>query len=172
MWVCVSVGLASGLIIRRGKNCNVGIFSYFAWCYYSLSFTSSCPWRPWPHFKVTGVSNSFNWKFYVLNLFSTNFIWLLSTSSRSWIYHLFWWSHIFQGDNGHIFSFGGKKINVGFFSDTIKTRSFKLCMIKTFLGVYIVILGLMILTLFQLIQDHKCVRNINCNLSVSDSCPL
>ena len=55
--------------------------------------------------------------------------------------------------------------NVGFFPDTIKARSFNLCMVITLLGVYIVILGLMILTLFQ---DHSCTRNINCKLEVLD----
>ena len=39
----------------------------FAWWYYTLSFT--CSWLfQWPrfYFKVTAVSNSFNWKCYVL----------------------------------------------------------------------------------------------------------
>ena len=36
---------------------------------------------------------------------SWNFIGLLSMSSRSWIYHLFWWLHVFSGDNWHIYSF-------------------------------------------------------------------
>ena len=53
--------------------------------------------------------------------------------------------------------------NVGFFPDTIKARSFNLCMVITLLGVYIVILGLIILTLFQ---GHSCTRNINCKLEV------
>ena len=48
-------------------------------------------------------------------------------------------------------------------------RSFKLCMIITMLRVYIFILGLMTLTMFQ---DHRCIRNINHKLSVLDSCPL
>ena len=54
-----------------------------------------------------------------------------------------------------------KKCNIGFFLDTIKTISFKLFMIMTLIGSYIVILGLMTLTLFQ---GHWCVRNINCKL--------
>ena len=36
-------------------------------------------------------------------------------------------------------------------------------MVIALLGVYIVILGLMILTLFQ---GHRCVRNVNCKLCV------
>ena len=62
-----------------------------------------------------------------------------------------------------------KTCNVDFFLNTIKARSFKCCMIITLFGVYIVILGLMNLTLFQ---GHKCVRNLNCNLGVLDSCPV
>ena len=45
---------------------------------------------PWHYFKVTGVSNSFNWKFCVLIWLCWQFIGLLSTSSRLWKYHLFW----------------------------------------------------------------------------------
>ena len=45
---------------------------------------------------------------------------------------------------------------------------FKLCIIITFLGVYIFIVGLITLTLFQ---GHVCVRNINCKLLVLDSSP-
>ena len=39
----------------------------------------------------------------------------------------------------------------------------------TLLGPYIVMVGLMMLTLFQ---GHRCVRNINCRLPGLDSCPL
>ena len=104
---------------------------------------------------------SFNWKFYVLTWLSWDFIGLLSTSSRSWMCNLFWHSHIFKGDNWLISSF--EKNYVCFFSDTLKARSFKLCMIMTVLGVYIVILGFMALTLFSY---HRCIRSINCKLSV------
>ena len=41
--------------------------------------------------------------------------------------------------------------------------------LSTFLGVDIVILGLMTLTLFQ---GHRCVRNINCKPRVLDCCLL
>ena len=51
----------------------------------------------------------------------------------------------------------------------VKERSFKLRMIITLLGVYIVILDLITLTLFQ---GQRCVRNITCKLHVLDCCPL
>ena len=63
--------------------------------------------------------------------------------------------------------FWGKNLSVGFFSDVIKVRSFKLCVVITLLGVCIVISGLM--TLFQ---GHMFIRNINCKLHVLDFCPL
>ena len=52
-----------------------------------------------------------------------------------------------------------KNLNIGLFSNIIKVRPFKLCIVITLLGVYIVILGLMTLTLFQ---GHMCVRHIIC----------
>ena len=58
---------------------------------------------------------------------------------------------------------------LAFFLDTIKARSLKLYMIITLVEVYIVILGLMTLTLFQ---GHVCVRNINCKSLVLDSLAL
>ena len=63
------------------------------------------------------------------------------------------------------------KKNIGFFSYTIVARSFKLCMIIfiTLLEVYIVIQGLMTVTLFQ---GHRCVRNTKCKFHVLDFCPL
>ena len=60
-------------------------------------------------------------------------------------------------------------LNLAFSSDTIKARSFKLCMIIALLWVYIFIEGLMTLALFQ---GHRCVRNINSKLHVWDSCPV
>ena len=62
-----------------------------------------------------------------------------------------------------------KNVNVGFSVEIINSRSFKLCMIMTLLGVYIAIVGLMTLTLFQ---GHRCVRNINCKLRFFYSCSL
>ena len=59
--------------------------------------------------------------------------------------------------------------NVGYFLDNIKVRSFKLCMIVTLLGVFVAVLGLMTLILFQ---DHRGVRNIIYKLCIMDFCPL
>ena len=88
--------------------------------------------------------------------------WIMNTQ-------LFLFLHMLKEDNWHdIFSFEKKKI-VGFLSDSITARSFKLCMVITVLGVYIVIVNLMTLTLFQ---GHTCVRNINCKMLVLDSYPL
>ena len=56
-----------------------------------------------------------------------------------------------------------KTFNIGVFSDTIKAKSFKLCIIITLLGVYIVFQGLMTLTLYQ---GHRSVRNISYTLRV------
>ena len=51
----------------------------FAWWYYLLSFICSDHFEwPWPYFKVTAVSNSFNWKFCILIWLSSNFVGLLS----------------------------------------------------------------------------------------------
>ena len=82
-------------------------------------------------------------------------------SSRSWIFHYFWFSHIFKGDNCHIYLLVYKTSNFGFFWDIIEVRSFKLCMVMTLLGIYVVNLHLMTLTLFQ---GHRCVRNVTCKL--------
>ena len=46
--------------------------------------------------------------FYVHIWLSWNFVGLLSTSSRWGIYHYFWLSHIFKGDNWHISMFEKK----------------------------------------------------------------
>ena len=72
---------------------------------------------------------------------------------------------MFKGD---ISLFEEKLLTLDFL-DTIEARSFKLCMIITLLGVYIVIVGLMTLTLFQ---GHLRIRNINCKFHVLDSCPV
>ena len=71
--------------------------------------------------------------------------------------------HVFKEGNWHIYSFE-KKINVGFFSDTLKVRSFKFCMIITLIGVFIVILGLMILTLNQALlhKFKEIMHNVIC----------
>ena len=53
----------------------------FAWWYYSFSCSYHFQW-PWPCSEGTTMSNSFNWKFYVLILLSWSFIGLLSKSRR------------------------------------------------------------------------------------------
>ena len=59
--------------------------------------------------------SSFNWKIYVLQL-SWNFVGLLITSSRSWMYHYFClFLHMFKNDNWHISLFE-KKMWPFFFS--------------------------------------------------------
>ena len=143
--------------------------SNFAWWYNSLSFTHSYHFQ-WPrlHLNVTAVSNGFNWKFYVLIRLGWNFVQLLIMSSRSWICTVLSFAHV-QGRLLTIFLFEKKSFIIRFFSDIIKARFFKLCLIITLLGVYIVIVGLMTLTLFQ---GHWCVTNINCKFRVLDSCPL
>ena len=52
-----------------------------------------------------------------------------------------------------------KKKMLAFSQTLFEALSFKLCVVITLLRVYIVMLGLMTLTLFQ---GHRCVRNINC----------
>ena len=112
----INVGPADWLASRLSlcnKNFNVAIF----WDTINMINVKLCtmivlielyPFTPLSvtlivfHFYVTAVSNSFNCKFYVLFQWSWNFVQLLTTSSRSWIYHYFWVSHIFKGDNWHI----------------------------------------------------------------------
>ena len=78
-------------------------------------------------------------------------------------------SHTCSREIIDIFSWLEKSFNIAFSFNTVKLRSFKLCMIIILLAVYIVILALMTLTLFQ---GHRFVRNINCKLHVLDSFPL
>ena len=56
---------------------------------------------------------------------------------------------------------------VGFFTDTVEVRLFKLITV-ILLWVYQFILGLMTLTSFE---GHRCVRIINCKIVFLDSCP-
>ena len=76
------------------------------------------------------------------------------TSSRSWLYYLYdmctHWREITDQ-----FPLLKKTVKIGLFSDTIKTSSFKVCIIITLHWVYIVILSLMTLSLFQ---GHRCVE--------------
>ena len=97
--------------------------SNFAWWYLVVLIELNLPihglFTDWWYFKVTAVSNSFNWKFYVLIWLSLNFVWLLIASVRSWISNFYWFLLIFKGDYQHISSFDKKKptFNVCFFSD-------------------------------------------------------
>ena len=86
------------------------------------------------YFKVTAVSNNFNWKFYVLIWLSWNFVWLLTVLIRLWIYHYFF--VLFFGctcsrEINDIFPRLEKNFNIGFFSDTIQARLYKFCLILT-----------------------------------------
>ena len=72
---------------------------------------------------------------------------------------------MFRGGNSHISS-SVKKLEPCFFLDNVIARSLKLCKIIALLGVYIFVVCLMILTLFQ---GNRCVRNLNCELYVLDS---
>ena len=124
---------------------------------------------PWLYFKVTAVSDSLYWEFYVLIQLCWNFEWLLITSSRSWAHLCFLFLRVFKGGSRHIalYKENHTHFNIDFFSDTVKARSFKLCLIITLLEVYIFIVGLMTLTLFQ---GRRSIRNINCKFCFQDSC--
>ena len=88
------------IVVRHGQNFNVVIFLDTIHVMnvelYMMVLLSQ--W-PWPYFKVTGVSNGFNWKFYVLMQSGWNFVELLSTSRRSWLYKPFLMVTHMQGDN-------------------------------------------------------------------------
>ena len=126
----ICVGPAGWMIVQYGKNFHVAIFSdtitvinvklcmmaLHTELYLSYQFQS-----PWLCFKVTAVSNNFNWKFYDVTWVSWNFIGLLSGSSISWMYRHFWGVNIFKEDNWHIPSF--EENFVEFFFHTIKAKS-------------------------------------------------
>ena len=104
--------------------------SNYAWWYCSFSFSCSNHFQwPWPYLGHS-VSNSLNWKMYVLIQLNWNSVGLFSMSSRPWIHHfllLFSFStfaNILKRDNWHISSFE-KKNYIGFLSDTIKSKIFQ-----------------------------------------------
>ena len=68
--------------------------SNFAW-WYSLSFPCAYHFQ-WPglYFKVTSVSNNFNWKFEYSYLTNMKLRTTIISSTRSWIYHYFWLSRV------------------------------------------------------------------------------
>ena len=140
--------LASQQIVRMWRKLSHRNFLRLYKCkkYQTLTSGSSTPFALPVHTTFSDleyisrsqVSNSFDWKFYVLIRLSLNFLQLLVMSSRSWIYQYFLFLHMCKEENGHISLFE-QNFNVPFFSDTIKARSFKLCLIITLLGVYIFI---------------------------------
>ena len=116
-WVCQ----VSGLV----ENFNIGVFSdninvvnvklcmmilhTELYLFVTLSVTLTL---------IQGHSSvSFNWKFYVPIQLSWNFVGLLSTSSKSWIYHCFWLPHVYKGDNWHV-SWFDKNFIIGSMMDT------------------------------------------------------
>ena len=131
--------------------------SNFVWQYYTFSFTCSLYFNDLDFISRSQLSNSCSWEFYVLIQLSWNFVGLLSTSISSWIYHYFWLSHIFMGDNWCV-SWLDESYYVGSFMNTVQSRFFKLCIIITLLGVCQCIPDLMTLSMFQ---GHRCVRIIN-----------
>ena len=124
-WSVLPLGQWPASLSVHSKNLNVAIFLdtinvklFMMVALTELSVT----------LKITAVSNSFNWKFYVLTGLSWNVVLFLITSSGSLIYHFFCFVlHIV-------------------YSREIMT--------------------------FTLIQDHRCVRNMNYLLCVLYSCPL
>ena len=101
--------------------------NFVRWCF-SLSFTNSYHFQwPWMYLKVTVVSNSIDWKFYVFIWLRRNFLGSLSGSNRSWIYQFWGRSHVFsfKGDHLHISSFGQKLMLA--FSWTPLTRGLSNC---------------------------------------------
>ena len=63
------------------------------------ALSDHCTFSEFVLISRSAVSNSFNWTCNVLTWLSWNFVGLLSTASRSWIYHCFLLAHIFKGDN-------------------------------------------------------------------------
>ena len=113
--------LLVGQVPRHVENFNIAIFSdtvyvtnvKFCIWYYLLNFTCSCHFQwSWPYFRVSAVSNSLNRTFYILILLSWISVGLLSTSTRSWLFHQVWLLHIFKGNNWYFFCFD-KDFNVG-----------------------------------------------------------
>ena len=138
MWV--NVRPACRIIVQHSKNLNVAIFLEarnvinVKLCTVVLVtelYLFIFQW-PWPYFKVTAVSNSFNWNVDVLIWSSWNSVGLLSISSISWIYLNFSLLHKFKGDNWHVSLFD-KNFNIGFFADTVQVI-FKLSWLLSCLG--------------------------------------
>ena len=152
------VGQVSGLV----KNFNIGIFSditnvinvKLCMMYCLLSFTCLLHFRwLWHYFKITAVSESFNRNFFCSHPIKLKLCRIVKYIKQVMnIYHYFWLSQIFKGDDWCV-SWLEKSSIVGFFKDTVQAKFFKL------LGVFQFVSGLVTLILFQ---GHRCVRMINC----------
>ena len=129
------------------------IMSIFAWWYYTLSCTCSLHFQwPWHYFKVTKVSNSFYWNWYVLIRLRWNFEELLSTLTFAYIQgRLLAWFLIWQ------------KPYRWLFHGHCSSEFFQTWNYYNFAWLY----GLTTLTLFQ---GQRYVRIINCKLFL-DSWP-
>ena len=88
LWVCNDQCRQKLLTLQL---CNFALWNY------SLSFTCYTTFSDLDHItgsqehKAVLIEN-------VLTQLSWKFIESLCTSSRSWVYHVFWWSHIFRGN--------------------------------------------------------------------------
>ena len=154
MWVCVMISARSaGWVSVYGKNSNVAIFLDSM----NMIIVTLCTMIV---LKVTAVPNSSDWKCFVHIRLCWNCVRLFIMSSRSWTYHYFF--RTCSGEMIDVFPRLKKKKGC-LFSDSFKTTSFKLCMVITLFGVYIVTVGLMTLALFQ---GHGCVSRQQCKLQI------
>ena len=160
----------SGLV----KNFNTGILAdtisiinvTLCMWYYTLSFTCSLHFQwSWHYFKVTAVSNSLNWKSYVIWL-SWNFVGLHWAGHE---YTTFFTSALFRDDR-HFFFWCDKNIYCWLFHRHCSSEVFQT------LDYYNLAWGLPNHTRFDDLdfvsrfQGHRCFRNMNCKLCVLDSC--
>ena len=116
------------------------------------------------------ISNSqcVNWEFYDFIRLSWNDCWFCQIDHE---YTKILISHMLKGHNWHIFALKKKEekkaSNVVIFLGNVISRSLKVCMLITLFGMYIFIVGLMSLTLFQ---SHSYVRTLNYKWCFWDSC--
>ena len=167
------LGRPAGRVSVCGKSFNVAIFSdtrnminvKLCMMVVLVEFYLFIPLLvTWIVFQSHSGVKQFNWTFHLLIRFSWNFVRLLIKSGRSWIYHYFWFSHMLKGDNCQIFSFE-RNFSIAFFSDTVKTRSFRLCMMIILFGVYIFGSGLM-----AFVSKSQVCRKYKLQIVLLDSC--
>ena len=91
-----------------------------------------------------------------------NFIGLLSTSSRSWMYH-YYWCHIYSWEKIDAVSLFHKDLNVGFFAGTLQIEVFKLC-----IRLALLLKGLQ--ECLRYCQGTECLKCSSYNLSPERSC--